>query len=176
MFWLYIPTVCIRVSSSFSFFAHGLMSSLYIRLLIFSCDLLSLYPAVHFLSMWLSGNVATMNSKGESASPWKIPLWIFVSAKLSPPAVNSTFQVFMVFSMKFKTSCDILVGCLSFTVHQPLWVIQYQIRFTYMNYILFVTIFFYINSLFLHKLTFLLNLCFDPFDPQVGVIFCPLLL
>ena len=27
---------------------------------------------------------------------------------------------------------------------------------------------FYMNSLFLCKLTFLLNSCFDPFDPQVG--------
>ena len=28
--------------------------------------------------------------------------------------------------------------------------------------------FFYMNSLFLHKPTFLLNSCFGPFDPQVG--------
>ena len=34
------------------------MSSMYIRRLIFPCDLLSLYPAVHFLSMWLSGIMA----------------------------------------------------------------------------------------------------------------------
>ena len=81
---------------------------MYIKRLIFSCDPLSLYPAVHFLSMWLSGITAIMNSKGDSASPWKIPLWIFVSAKLHPPAVSSTIQVFMVFSMKFMTSCDIL--------------------------------------------------------------------
>ena len=47
--------------------------------------------------------MAIMNSKGDSASPWKIPLWIFVSAKLFLPAVNSTLQVFMVFSMKFMT-------------------------------------------------------------------------
>ena len=52
--------------------------------------------------------MAIMNSKGDSASPWKMPLWIFVSAKLFPPAVNSTHQVFMVFLMKFMTSCDIL--------------------------------------------------------------------
>ena len=49
-----------------------------------------------------------MNSKGDSASPWKIPLWIFISAKLLPPAVSSTLQVFMFFSIKFMTSCDIL--------------------------------------------------------------------
>ena len=30
--------------------------------------------------------------------------------------------------------------------------------------------FFYMNSLFLYKLTFLLNSCFDPFEPQVGHI------
>ena len=84
------------------------MSSMYIRLLIFSCDLLSVYPAAHFLRMWFSGIMAIMNSKGNSASPWKIPLWIFVSAMLLPPAVKSTLQVFMVCSMKFMTSCDSL--------------------------------------------------------------------
>ena len=72
------------------------------------CDLLSLYPAVHFLSMWLSGIMAIMNSKSDSAFPWKIPLWIFASTKLLPPAVSSTLQVFMDFSIKFMTSCDIL--------------------------------------------------------------------
>ena len=100
MSWLYILTTCIRVSSSYSFFANSLISSMYIRWLIFSCDLLSLYPAVHFLSMWQSGIMALMNSNGDSAS-WKIPLWIFVSAKLLPSAVNSTRKVFMVFPIKF---------------------------------------------------------------------------
>ena len=92
----YILTViliaCIRVSSSFSFFANSLMSSMYIWWLNFSCDLLSLYPAVPFLSMWFSGIMAIMYSKGDNAYPWKIPLWIFVSAKLFPPAVNSILQ------------------------------------------------------------------------------------
>ena len=74
----------------------------------FSCNLPSLYPAVHFLSMWLSGNMAIMNSKGDRASPWKIPLWIFASAYLLPPAINSTLQLFMVLSMKFMTPSDIL--------------------------------------------------------------------
>ena len=31
-----------------------------------------------------------MNSNGDSASPWEIPLLIFISAKALPPAVNST--------------------------------------------------------------------------------------
>ena len=58
--------------------------------------------------MWLSGIMAIMNSKRDRASPWKIPLWMFPSANLLPPAVNSTLQVFMVLSMKFMTSSDIL--------------------------------------------------------------------
>ena len=58
--------------------------------------------------MWLSDIIAIRNSKGEWPSPWKIPLWIFVLAKLLPPAVNSTLQVFMVFSIKFMTLSDIL--------------------------------------------------------------------
>ena len=96
------------VSSSFSFFANSLMSSIYIRWLIFSCDLLSLYPAVHFLSICLSDIMAIINNKGESASLWKIALCILLSTKLLPPAVSSTLQVCMIFSMKFMTSCDIL--------------------------------------------------------------------
>ena len=63
------------------------MSSMYIRWLIFLCDLLNLYPAVHFLSMWLRGIEAIMNSKGDSASPWKISLWIFF-----PEAFSSCCQ------------------------------------------------------------------------------------
>ena len=108
MSWLYILTACIRVSNYFSFLANSLISFMYIRWFIFSCDLISLYPAVHFLSMWLSGIIAIINSNGDCASPWNIPLWIFVSTKLFPPAVNSPLQVFMVFSIKFVTSSDII--------------------------------------------------------------------
>ena len=36
-----------------------------------------------------------MNSNGDSASLWNIPLWTFASAKILPLAVNFTFQVFM---------------------------------------------------------------------------------
>ena len=106
MSWLYILTACIRVSSSFSFFANSLMSSMYIRSLIFSYGLLSLYPAVNYLSMWLSGIMTIMNSNYDSASPWNMPLWTFASAKLL--LVNFTFQVFMAFSINFMTSSDIL--------------------------------------------------------------------
>ena len=104
--WLYILTACNCAYSYFSFCVNSLMSSMYIKWLIFSCDLQSLYPAVPFLGMWLSGIMAIMNSNGDRASPWNIPLWIFLSAKLLPPAVNYTVQIFMVFSIKFMTSCD----------------------------------------------------------------------
>ena len=91
--WLHILNVCIRVFISFSFMANSLMSSLYIRWLILSCDFLSLYPAVHFLSMWLSGIIRIINSIGDSVSPWNISLWNFASTKLFPPAVDSTPEV-----------------------------------------------------------------------------------
>ena len=81
---------------------------MYISWLTFSYDLLSLQPAVHFLSMCLSGIMAIMNRNADSASPLNIPLWIFASAKLFPFAVNSTLQVFMGFSIKFMTFSDIL--------------------------------------------------------------------
>ena len=85
------------------------MSSMYIKGFIFSCDLVSLYPPVHFLSMWLSGIIAIININGDSASPRIIVLWIFVSAKLFLPVIYSTLQVFILFSIKFIIfSSDIL--------------------------------------------------------------------
>ena len=75
--------------------------------MIFSCDLRSLYPVVHFLSMWLSGITVVINSNRDSASLWYIPLWIFALAKLHLLAVNSTFHIFMAFWIKFMTSSDI---------------------------------------------------------------------
>ena len=82
-------------------FANSFMSSMCIRWLIFSCDLLSLYPAVHFLSMWFSGIMAIMNCRGDIASPKKIPRWIFFSAKLFPPAVNLTLQLLLLSLLLF---------------------------------------------------------------------------
>ena len=101
-------TVCIRVSNSSLFLAKSLMSSMYIKWLIFSYDLLSVYPAVHFLTMCLSGIMPITNSNGDSASPWNIPLCIFPYVKLFPPAVNSTSQVCMVFSINCTTWSGIL--------------------------------------------------------------------
>ena len=57
---LAVYPVCISVFSSFSFFA---MSSMYLKWLIFSCNLLSLYLAVQFLCMWFSGIVPIINSR-----------------------------------------------------------------------------------------------------------------
>ena len=105
--WLYIFTVCIRVSNPFSFLAKSLMS-IDIKLLIFSCNLLSLYTSMHFLKMWLSAIMAITNSNGDSASPWNMPLWIFASANLFPPAVNSPLLVYMVFSINYTTWSGIL--------------------------------------------------------------------
>ncbi len=85
MSWLYILTACMRVSNSFSFFANNSMSS---------CDQLSLYPAVHFLSIWFSGIKAIMNSKGDSASPWKSSLWIFCCQLHSPGLHGLFYEVY----------------------------------------------------------------------------------
>ena len=76
------------------------MSSMYIRWLVFPRDLLNLYPAVHLLNIWLKFVVAITNNNVDSAFPWNIPLWIFASGKLFPPAVYWTFQVSMIFSIK----------------------------------------------------------------------------
>ena len=58
--------------------------------------------------MWLSGVTAISNNDDDSASSWKIPLWIFSTAKVFPPAVNYTFQFFMASVVNFMTLSDIL--------------------------------------------------------------------
>ena len=108
--WLYILTACIWVYSSFSFFANSLISSIYIRWLTFSCGQLSLYPAVHFLNMWLSDIMAITNSKGDWASPWNMSLWIFASAKLT--GVNCwSFSRVGVTAIRLKSPGLFLVFC-----------------------------------------------------------------
>ena len=115
--WLYILTACISCSQFFFIFANGLLASMYTRWLIFSSDLQSLYPTVHFLSMRLSGIIVIINSNGDRASPWNIPLWIFSSAKPFPPVVNSTLQFFFYsFSIKFMTLSDILYILMQFII------------------------------------------------------------
>ena len=102
--WLHILTACIWVSMSFSFLENSLMSSMYIKWLIFSSDLLSFYPAVHFLRIWFSGIIAITNSNGDSAYPWNMPLWIFIYAKFFPPAVTSWGTLWL--RQVFDTFCD----------------------------------------------------------------------
>ena len=52
-----------------------------------SCELVNLLPnPVYFLSTWFSGIIAIINSTSKNASLWMIPLWIFTSAKVFPPA------------------------------------------------------------------------------------------
>ena len=70
------------------------MSSVYIRWMIFFSDLASLYLPVHFLSTLFSGIIAITNSNGNSASLWKIPLWIFTSGQLFLPAALFDSPVF----------------------------------------------------------------------------------
>ena len=79
---LYVLTARIRVFNSFSFFANSLMSSVYIKWLIFSYDLWSWYPPVHYPKCVIFSSIAISNSNGDIASPWKILLWIWTSVKL----------------------------------------------------------------------------------------------
>ena len=99
---IYILTACIKVSNSLAFLTK--MSTMFIWWLIVSGDLVMFYQLVHFLSIWLSGIFAIINSNGDSAFPWKIPLRIFTSVKLLPSAVNCTLQFSMLFSINFMTS------------------------------------------------------------------------
>ena len=114
------------------------MSSMYIWRLIFSCNLWTLYPCVHFLSMWLNGIIAIINSNGDNTTPWKIPFWIFVSALLFPLAISLTRQFFMIFSINFMTLADIL-----YILRQSI------IQFWFLNNVLFSDIILFKFSIFL---------------------------
>ena len=72
--------LCILDFKFFSIFENSLILSKYMKWLIVSRDLSSLYPAEHFQRMLLSGIIAITNSNGDSANPRNIPLWIFASA------------------------------------------------------------------------------------------------
>ena len=56
--------------------------------------------------MRLSGLIIITNRNGKSASPWKMPHWIFASAKVFLSVVNSTYQFFMKSVMNFMTLSD----------------------------------------------------------------------
>ena len=88
----------------FSFFANRFMSSMYIRWLIASNDLLKLYLPVHFLRMWLNGIIPIRNRNGDSLSSWKIPVRIFTSGQFYLPSLQ--FDIF--FSREFMISSDTL--------------------------------------------------------------------
>ena len=82
--------------------------SMYIRWLTFYCDSWCLEPPVYFLSMWTSGIIAITNSN-DSVSLWKMPLCIINSAKFFLPADSYTHWFFIVSSMNFKISSDIII-------------------------------------------------------------------
>ena len=92
---LYFLSAFIRGSNSFSF-----LQTVWCRHLVVNLFLI----------------ITITNSNGDSASPWNIPFWIFISAKLLPPEVNSTLQFFLVSSMNF-------VGYLVHfeTIYCPVW-------------------------------------------------------
>ena len=84
--WLYMFIIYIRVSNPLSFLAK----KVWCRPCTsngwsFSCDLLSFFPLVHFLS------------NGDCASSWNMLLWIYTFAELFSHAVSSTLQISMVF-------------------------------------------------------------------------------
>ena len=72
---------------------------MYMNWLIISCDLLSLLLALHILGMWMSNIMAITKGNGDIASHWNMALWIFTSDEPFLSAVNSTLQVWMVFSI-----------------------------------------------------------------------------
>ena len=74
---------------------------------------------MHFLSMELSDIIAITNSNDESASPGKIPPWIFASAKVFSFCSQFHFPVLYGF-------CDELYDFVGYLVHFKQSVIQHR--------------------------------------------------
>ena len=76
--------------------------------LIFSGDLLSLYPPVYFMSKWLRVFIAFTNNNGDCASPWNIPLGFLLQLcfSLLLSIQLSIFSLF--FSLRLMISSYIL--------------------------------------------------------------------
>ena len=99
-----IPSLCsdcilslhvLKFPVIFSFFANSLTSSMYIRWLIFPCNLLSLYPAVYFQCMWLSGIIVITNCNGDSASPLNIIIIMFIIIVTAASDSNFNIKVYI---------------------------------------------------------------------------------
>ena len=72
---------------------------MYIGWLIFSCNLVNVWPLKHFLSMGLNGIIDSTNGNGKSVSSLKMLFCTFTSAKIFPP----THQFFKAFRLNLIT-------------------------------------------------------------------------
>ena len=117
---------------------------MYIKWLIFSCDLLSLYPAVHFLRMWLSGIIVVMHLPAIYFFG-SLPLLIFVLL-LSIPLSRFAWSTVR-FGQVFYTFWDSVVSSLGGS-HRKLFAVDpshcqiFLSRFTFVEDILIYIYFF----------------------------------
>ena len=112
---LHILTVCIWVFNSFSFLANSLMST-YIRWLIFSCDLWSLYFSAHFLNMWVGWVLWNINlCRLLNAKSIFIQIIIFFFKQFSVTWVHSFLsKTFLFQAIQFKQT--VLIQTIQFSV------------------------------------------------------------
>ena len=92
-------TVCTRESSSYIILLQSFKSSVKSKWLISSRDSPNLYAVFISLSSIVKIIKVVTKKISDKVSPWKMPLFSFTSANVSPPEVNSTFQFFIDFSI-----------------------------------------------------------------------------
>ena len=101
--WLYILIVCISVFNYFSFFVSTFMLSINLFLWFWKFVAASTFPKVLSWAVSLPWRIAlervNLNGRG---------LWIFTSAGIEPPTINSIFQFPMSFVIMFVILSDIL--------------------------------------------------------------------
>ena len=82
---------------------------MYIRWLIFSCDLLSLYPAVHFPRMWLSGIIEIIDSNDNCASLWNVSQMLYFDRRRSSWRANK--EIKNLYCSLYKWMSSIIIAC-----------------------------------------------------------------
>ena len=86
--WVYILNICYRFFNFFHFWQTVWCCQYNLGCWFFLAICGVLYPPVYFLSICLSVIIAITNSNGDSALPWKTPLWLVHFETICYPALR----------------------------------------------------------------------------------------
>ena len=93
----------------FFFILDKYLDHIYVSEMVYPCLWSCIfYPLLSFLNTWFIRNITVTNSRCDSEFPWKIPFWIFTSARVYPPVSHSRIQFLTALLMNFPNCYGIL--------------------------------------------------------------------